>query len=116
MGTASRKGYALEAQVRDYLTAEGLPVVRPQHAGASRDIGDLVGIELGGRPLLIECKNHKAMALAGWVDAARAKAAEDDLAMAVVVHKRVGRGRPEEQYVTMTLGDLVTLLKAANPD
>lgn len=113
MSANSDKGYRLERDTRDYLRGAGLSVVRPQHAGNHRDAGDIVGVEINGRPFLIECKNHARLDLGTWLREAVAKSQHDGGAGAVVVHKRRGVGDPGRQYATLELGDLVTLLLAA---
>lgn len=110
MSKNSDKGYRLEADTRLALTSAGLPVVRPQHAGAQRDLGDIVGIEIDGKPFLIECKNHARLDLGTWVAAAVEKARREGMSGAAVVHKRRGVGDPSRQYVTLELGDLITLI------
>ncbi len=61
-----------------------------------------------GRRMSVECKNHKAMALAAWVDQASEQA---EGLPAVVIHKRAGRSAVYEHYATMTVADLIRLLE-----
>jgi Holliday junction resolvase len=110
MGKNHDKGYRHEAATRDYLTEVGLPVVRPQHAGAARDVGDITGVHLDGRPFLIECKNTARLELGVWLSALTPKVAAVGAFGGAVVHKRRGVGDPSQQYVTLTLGDLAALL------
>ena len=58
-------------------------------------------------PASIEVKNQTRMDLAGWYGQAVEQA---DGRPAVVVHKRVGRGKAEDWWVTTTLADLIRLL------
>lgn len=61
--------------------------------------------------LSIECKDRAASSLGAWVDQAVEQAGPDRLA--VVVHHRRGNGRPERDFVTMTVADFVVLAELA---
>ena len=104
-----RKGVAFESLIRDYLRAHGHDVARTI-AGAENDEGDLHGLRIRGNAIAIECKNHQKMALAQWVEEAKREAENAHAALGIVVHKRRGKGAAGEQYVTLRLEDLMTLL------
>lgn len=55
------------------------------------------------------------MNLGGWIQEAEIERGNDDADVALVVHKRRGVGDPGDQYVTLTLRDLVTLLTGERP-
>lgn len=101
----------METVTVDYLSA-ALPhddIMRmPLHG--SKDYGDIAGVKCISGKVCIECKNHRKLDLAGWYGEAEAERGNSDAAVAVVVHKRHGKGRPGDQWVTMTLRDLALLL------
>lgn len=112
MSRSKQKGTAMERLVADYLAAE-LNDDRidrmPLHGG--KDRGDIAGVRapLGGK-VAVEVKNVARMDLAGWVDEAQVEKGNADAVAAFVVHKRRGKGKAADQYVTMTLSDVVVLL------
>lgn len=102
-------GTKLERDTATYLASvTGQEIVRRQRTGQDR--GDIHGVYYNRARIVIECKDHARMALAGWWGEASAERANDGATCAIVVHKRVGKGRPEDQWVTMTLGDFAALL------
>lgn len=105
--SAKAAGAKFEKDVADYLEGE-----RRRLAG-SKDTGDIAGVPLGGRQLVIECKNTAQMKLAQWwseADAERGNVKDTEPVHAVVAHKRHGKGAPEDQWVTLTLGELRDIL------
>jgi hypothetical protein len=82
----------------------------------SKDRGDITGVKTvrGGR-VVIECKNTASMSLQAWLREAEVERGNDDAAIGVVAHKRVGSMNPADQYVTMTLATFARLL-VGGPD
>lgn len=107
------KGTAFESLVRDYLKDEwSSDVDRLTLSGAS-DRGDLGGFRVGDRLVAVECKNHTAMSLASWVGEAQREAENYRAVAGIVIHKRKGKGRAADQYVTLTLRDFLDILRTA---
>jgi len=109
-----KKGPLAEAQIVAYLRGNGFPDAERRVMGGSNDRGDVAGVP----GIVIEVKNHAAMALAEWVDEATREANVDGtkpgrLELPVVWHKRRGRGSPADWYVTMTGADFMILLQKA---
>ncbi len=94
MGTAHRLGYDAERAVEVMWGERGRPVMRPR-AGASKDVGDLVGM-----PLVQSVKNHRELRLADWVTGMQQQMVNAGLPVGVVWHKRRGKGSPLDWYVT----------------
>lgn len=111
MGAAQRKGATFEKSIADYLAIqlEDDRIERRVTNGA-KDRGDIAGVRLNGHRVVIECKNQNRLNLSGWVDEAQIEAGNDDAILGAVVHKRRGTAQPGEQYVTITVDDLITLL------
>lgn len=79
----------------------------------SKDKGDIANVRLGEQKIVIECKDRGGQFFAAeWVAEAEAERINDDNALAgVVIAKRKGTTDPMEQYVVMTVSELVALLR-----
>jgi hypothetical protein len=106
------KGSTFERLIADYLATEIDDRIDRRVKTGANDKGDIGGLRHRGHRLAIECKNHAAMNLAGWVTEAQTEARNDGALLGFVVHKRRGKGQAGDQYVTMVLSDLVALLKS----
>lgn len=109
--SAKAAGTRFERQVADYLrdTVDDRIDRRVKTGGA--DKGDIASVRLpGGGRMVIECKDVAKLDLSGWVRESQTEMVNDGAVAAAAVHKRRGKGDPAEQYVTMTLRDLVVLL------
>lgn len=113
--SAKAAGGKFERLIADYLNERlyGLNVDRQVKTGA-RDSGDIAGVHLAGRRIAIECKNVTRMDLPRWTREAHTEAGNIGGAAGVVIHKRHGNGKPEDQWVTMTVTDLVTIINIFN--
>lgn len=111
--SAKSAGTAMETLTVRYLAAalNDDRIERRRQSG-SKDRGDVTGVRtVLGERVVIEVKDYGGRLMPGpWVDEARVEAGNDDAAVAVVVAKRRGTTKPEDQLVLMTLADLVVLL------
>ena len=120
-----RKGNSYERVILDYLRESGFRVDRTR-VGWSDDRGDIHGIsravgrDVGGRgsgdnfvPFVIECKNHRRDSLPDWIKQLKQEALNAGADCGAVVHKKHGVTDGAEQFATMPLYMLVTLLKEA---
>ncbi|GAA2178257.1 hypothetical protein GCM10009785_00150 [Brooklawnia cerclae] len=114
--SAKSAGTRFERAVADYLAAalSDDRIDRKIKSGA-KDKGDIAGVRHLGQKLTIECKDTTRQALAEWMTEAQTERGNDDGDVALIVHKRHGKGRPEDQWVTTTLGEFVALI-AGNRD
>ena len=119
MSRQKDKGTRYETAVLDYLRnriedPEGMIHREALHGNA--DEGDIKGLYIHTRSLILECKNKKRFALADWMDQARQEAANAGADYGMVVFHRPGRGgkRMRDQYVLMDLDTLARL--AGAPD
>lgn len=110
MSAAKAKGSAFEKLAADYLNEHVDDRIERRVTTGANDRGDIGGVRHMGQRVVIECKNHKQMKLAGWIGEAEVERGNDDALAGIVIHKRHGKGKAAEQYVTMTLADLVALL------
>lgn len=108
-----RKGSSFERDIVGYFNDQGFTVERTR-AGWTDDRGDIHGLShrvLGN--FTIECKNQKALDLAGWLKELERERAANGGGLGAVVHKKRGYSEGEEQYATLPLWMLVQLLKEA---
>lgn len=110
--SARTAGTRFERLVADYLAdAVDDRIDRRPRTGV-QDRGDISGVRLAGRRLVLECKDVARTALPQWTEEARQEAVNDGALAGLVVHKRRGRGGAGDQWVTMTLADLAAILNA----
>jgi hypothetical protein len=111
MGAQQRKGSTFEKSIADYIAIQLQDDrIERRVTNGAKDRGDIGGVRLNGHRVVIECKNHNRLNLAGWVDEAQIEAGNDDAILGAVIHKRRGTAKPGEQYVTITVDDLITLI------
>ncbi|WP_284984262.1 hypothetical protein [Arthrobacter sp. efr-133-TYG-118] len=113
--TAKQAGTSFERLIADYLAQEVDDRIDRRVKTGAADKGDIAGLRHHGHRLVIECKNVAKTNLAGWVTEAQVEAGNDGALLGLVVHKRRGKGQPGDQYVTLTLSDLVKLLTLGTP-
>lgn len=106
MSMQAQKGATFEQDTSDYLAAAlGDDRIERRVKHGTNDRGDIAGLRIHGKRVVVECKNHKRMELAEWVDEAETERGNDDADYGIVVHKRRGCGKAKfgGNYVTMTL-------------
>lgn len=111
MSRQKDKGTRFESLVVGYLSRvlADERIERRTLAGA-RDRGDVSGLRLHGLRVVAECKDCQTQRMPEWLREAEAERGNDDAAFGVVIHKRRGSAKPQEQYVTMTLGTFAAML------
>lgn len=116
MSAASRKGASFERLIADSLATEldDDRIDRRVKHGVN-DRGDIAGLRVHGHKVVVECKNQKRLTLAEWVDESEVERGNDDALVGLVVHKRRGKGDPLDQYVSMTVRDLLALMTGERP-
>ena len=105
------KGSSYERLIKDGLVAEGFDDAERTRAGWSDDRGDIHGVshpDLGA--FTFECKNHKALALAGWIAELDRERHANGGGLGAVIHKKKGETSAAEQYATLPFWMLVRLL------
>lgn len=111
MSKSKAKGTAFETPIVNYLSVQlDDDRIERRTLNGARDRGDIAGVRVNGHRVVLECKNHNRLNLAGWLDEATIEAGNDDAIFGAVIHKRRGTAKPGEQYVTMTVDSLITLL------
>lgn len=108
--SAKAAGARFERHIADWLATHIDDRIDRRVKTGSKDRGDLAGWRYAGRRIVAELKDCARLDLAGWVREAEIERANDDAHVALVIHKRRGTADPGDQYVTLTLRDLVCLL------
>jgi hypothetical protein len=81
------------------------------------DRGDIGGVRTrDGQRLAVEVKDTSTLSIAGWVREAQAEAINDNALAGIVVHKRRGKADPLDQYVTMTMRELLLIGWGVSPE
>lgn len=107
------KGSAFERLIKSGFDEAGFTTDRTR-VGWVDDRGDIHGVRHPTRGnFTVECKNHKTMALASWLEELDREIAANGGGSGAVVHKRRGVTEATEQYATLKFGMLLQLLKDA---
>lgn len=113
--SAKQAGSRFERQIADHLNKHVDDRIDRRVTTGSKDRGDIAGLRYRGERITIECKNTTRTNLAGWITEAHTAAGNDDALIGIIAHKRHGKGYPGDQWITMTLDDLITLLTLTRP-
>lgn len=115
--SAKAAGSQFETDTVAYLQRVLDDRIERRTKGGKKDRGDLSGWRHNGLRVVAELKNVAKLNLAGWVTEAEIERGNDGADIALVIHKRVGKGPKQmgETYVTLTLADLVTVLTGERP-
>ncbi|MBT2537236.1 restriction endonuclease [Arthrobacter sp. ISL-69] len=111
--TAKQAGTAFEQLVADGLANElGNPDIDRAPRKGSKDIGDIANVRhANGARIAIEAKDFGGKLIpTQWVREAAAEAANYKAICGVVIAKRRGTRRFEDQWVLLTGADLIALL------
>lgn len=110
MTNSVRKGTTWTRRVRERFEAAGWSVItRPW-----MDRGDDLVARREGITLSLECKDHRTLALAGWVDQAGRQASAGQIP--VVIAHRLGKGSVDEAYAVLPVVVLLGLLDRLQPE
>lgn len=108
--SARAAGSRFERTIADYLSAVIDDRIDRRVKTGAKDRGDIGGLRHMGGRVVIECKDAAKTSLATWAAETEAERGNDDAIAGVIIHKRHGKGKPADQWVTMTLADLAALL------
>ena len=108
--SARQAGSRFEREVADYLAEHVDDRIDRRVKGGAKDKGDIGGLRHMGQRVVIECKNTSRINLGAWMNEAHTAMGNDDAGVALILHKRHGKGQPGDQWVTTTLDDLIALI------
>ena len=113
--SAKNAGARFEREIADYLAQHVDDRIDRRVRTGAKDTGDIGGVRVHGQRIVVECKNTSRVNLAGWAAEAEVERVNDGALAGIVVHKRHGRGDPADQWVTLTVLDLIALLTGTRP-
>lgn len=115
--SAKAAGSQFETDTVRYLQDRYDDIIERRSKHGAKDRGDISGWRYRGMRVVAELKNVAKLNLAGWVTEAEVERGNDDADIALVIHKRVGKGPKQhgETYVTMTLDNLMTIMTGEKP-
>lgn len=108
--SAKKAGASFERLIADYLATHVDDRIDRQVRLGTKDVGDIAGLRLWGKPVAIECKNVNALNLPRWAREAEIERGNADALAGVIAHKRHGVAAPGRQWVTMTLDNFIALI------
>lgn len=111
--SAKQAGARFERVIADYLAVELDDFIDRKVRTGAKDTGDIGGVRVRSRRLVIEAKDCARTDLPGWTREAQIEAINDGAVAGVVVSKRHGNAKPGDQWVHCTVDDLIAILKAA---
>ena len=113
--SAKKAGTKFERDVADYLAEHVDDRIDRRVKTGAKDKGDIAGLRVHGQRVVVECKDTARINLGGWAKEAEEERVNDSALAAIIAHKRHGKGQPEDQWVTLTLRDLVALITGERP-
>jgi hypothetical protein len=113
--SARAAGSRFERIIADWLAEHVDDRIDRRVKTGAKDKGDLSGWRFAGRRIVAELKDCARLDLAGWVGEAEIERGNDDALVGLVIAKRKGRSDPGDQYVVLTLRDLVALTTGERP-
>ena len=109
--SAKQAGARFEREIADALALHVDDRIDRRVKRGSSDRGDIGGVRLHGQRIAIECKNASRIDLAGWMAEAEDERGNDDALAGLVISKRHGRGDPLDQWVHLTVRELIAILR-----
>jgi len=114
--SARTAGTAFELLIANYLSFEVDDRIERRVKHGAHDRGDISGLRVLGNRVVIEAKDYGGQIKAGeWIREAHIEMGNDDAAAGIVVAKRKGTTAPGEQWVLMTVDDLIALIQGERP-
>lgn len=114
--SARQAGARFERETADYLRDELSEFIDRRVKNGAKDLGDIANVrDSHGNRIVVEVKNVTKTNLPQWTKEAHIEAENDNALVGVVIAKRHGNGKMGEQWVHMTVDDLILLLKGRGP-
>ena len=110
-----QKGSSFERLIADHFKANGFPYADRRVKSGSKDKGDIGGVGTSAGSLVLECKNTSRISLGSWAAEAEVERLNDEALAGAIIHKRHGKGRAGDQWVTLTVDDLLAILTGNRP-
>ena len=114
--SARAAGTRFETSVVGYLAEHVDDIIERRRQSGAKDTADVSGWRHAGARIVAEIKDYGGQIKAGtWVAEAEVERGNDDATVGLVIAKRRGTTDPGDQYVVMTLRDLVALTTGSRP-
>ncbi len=113
--SAKSAGTRFESSIVAYLAEHVDDRIERRRQSGSRDRGDVSGWRYAGQRIVAECKDVTRLSLGTWINEAETERLNDSADVGLVIHKRRGTTDPGDQFVTLTLRDLVALITQERP-
>ena len=114
--SAKQAGARFEQTIADYLSFKVDDRIERRVKHGANDKGDIGGLQVLGNRVVIETKDYGGTIHAGtWINEAQVEAGNDDAIAGIVIAKRKGTTKPGEQWVLMTVDDLIALIQGERP-
>lgn len=110
--SAKQAGAKFEKLVADFLAENLDDRIERRVLGGAKDRGDIANVrDSHNRRIVIEAKDYGGrLNLPQWIKEAHTEADNDDAHVGLVIAKRRGTTNPADQWVAMTVNDLIQLL------
>lgn len=113
--SAKRAGRWMQQLVAEYLARHVNPDIEQRKLSGTKDRGDISGLKAHGKRVVVEVKNTSSLQVASFLAEAEQERLNDEALAGVVIAKRVGKGKPEDQLVLMTFADFVAIITGERP-
>lgn len=114
--SAKAAGTAFELLIANHLERHIDDRIERRVKHGRNDRGDIGGLRVLGNRVVIEAKDYGGRILASeWVKEAAVEAGNDDAIAGIVAIKRKGTQQAGEQFILMTVDDLVALITGDRP-
>ena len=100
LSSAKAAGTAFETSIANYLADEIDDRIERRRLSGKFDRGDISGLRINNKRLVVECKNYGGKILTGpWLNEAETERVNDGAIAGRVIAKRKGTTNPAEQIV-----------------
>lgn len=114
--SAKQAGSSFERLIADYLRDNVDDRIDRRVKTGAKDKGDIAGLRVHGKRIVIECKNTTRDNKGPWIGEAETERGNDDALAAAVAFKRHGKGKAADQLILMTLADFTALITGQRPE
>lgn len=116
MSRSRDKGTKFETLIVNELQDHLGPEICRRATTGRHDRGDIHGLYIRGLRTVAECKNTKASQLGAHWNEVEVERGNDDADVGLLIHKRHGKGQALDQWVTLTVRELLTIITGSRPE
>lgn len=115
MSRSKQKGTAMETLIVNELQTRLGPEICRRTTNGRNDRGDIHGLYIRGLRTVAEVKNTKTTNLGTHWNEVETERGNDDADVGILIHKRHGKGQALDQWVTLTVRELLTIITGQRP-